>query len=87
MNAVNVTTTAASIASAGNCNFIHIYNNSDTTIYVAYDGAVATVAAGFPLGVGAVLQLNNDGSKSLFTRGVSAIHNGSGNKEVRVQQG
>lgn len=87
MTAVNVTTTAALIVPVGTYDFTHIYNNSDTTIYVAYDGATATVAAGLPIAAGGYLELNNDGSKPIFTRGVSAIHGGSGNKEVRIQQG
>lgn len=87
MTAIDVTTTAQQIVGPGFCNFIHIYNNSDTTIYLSYDGATATVAAGIPLAPEATLQLGNDGSKPIFDRGVSAIHGGTGNKEVRIQKG
>lgn len=87
MTAFNVTTTAQLAVAVGVSDFIHIYNNSDVVIYAAYDGATATVAAGMPIDIGATLQLGNDGSKPIFTRGVSLIHNGVGNKEVRIQQG
>lgn len=87
MIAVNVTTVAATVVNPGFCDFIHIYNNSDVTIYISYDGTAATTAAGMPILAGQTYQLNNDGSKQIFVKGVSAIHASSGSKEIRIQQG
>lgn len=87
MKAVNVTTTAAEIVAPGNRDFVHIYNNSDEVIYLGYDGSpnALTTSNGFPLAVGGILTLNNDGYRNVFHKGVSAIHGGTGNKEVRIQ--
>jgi len=87
MEAANVTTTAQRLVANGPCNFVHIYNNSDVTIYVAYDGANVTVAAGIPIEPGQTLHLDNDGNRQIFIRGVSLIHGGTGNKEIRIQKG
>lgn len=87
MTTVDVATTATTVIAPGNYPFIHIFNNSGdgTVIYVSYDGDDPTVAAGMPILDGTYLQLNNDGVKPLFTRGLKAIHGGSGTKELRVQ--
>lgn len=69
----------------GNRDFIHMYNVSDVVIYISYNGEPATVANSVPLFPGGVLHLNNDGSKQIFTKGVNAIHEGAGEKELRVQ--
>ena len=89
MTAVSVAagSTATQVVSAGHCDFIHIYNNSDTIVYISYDGNVATAAAGIPILAQQTFQLNNDGVKPIYTRGVTAIHSGSGAKELRVQHG
>lgn len=87
MEAVNVTTSAAVVVTNGPCDFIHISNVSDTTVYVSYDGTLVTLAAGIPIAAGGTLHLNNDGQKPIFIRGVSAIHGGSGDKEIRIQKG
>lgn len=87
MRVVAINDTATLVASAGNRDFLHIYNASDTTIYVAYDGETApTVAGGIPIEPTQTLQLNNDGSKPIFTKAVYAIHASSGQqKNVRLQ--
>lgn len=87
MEAVNITTVAQKIVPNGNHAFIHLFNNSDENIYIAYDGATATVAAGVIIYPGQSYALNNDGAKPIFTRGVSALHGGTGNKELRIQLG
>lgn len=87
MRALNITTSETTVAEAGNRDFIHIYNNSDTTIYVKYDGAstAVTTSNGLPIVAGATLMLDNDGGKNIFNKKVTAIHGGSGNKEIRIQ--
>lgn len=87
MKAVNVTTTVAEIVSAGNRDFVHIQNVSDETIYFKYDGSATalTTSNGMPVPPAGFLILNNDGSRNLFNKSISAIHGGTGNKEVRVQ--
>lgn len=86
MTTVNVTTSSTLVAAAGNRDFLHIYNASDVTIYLCYDGTTAaTVAAGIPLAPEEYLNLDNDGSKPIFTKAVYAIHGGSGNKELRLE--
>lgn len=87
MQAINVTTSQTTIAPAGNRDFVHIYNASDTTVYVKYDGdsTAVTPSTGLPIEPGGRLELNNDGYKPIFTKAVVAIHDGSGNKQVLVQ--
>lgn len=87
MKAFNVTTTAQKIANAGNRDFLHVQNVSDTDIYLKYDGTetALTTANGMKLEAGAFLILNNDGMRNLFDKEVWAIHGSSGNKEVRIQ--
>ena len=80
-------TTVAQIAFSMNSAtpFIHLYNVSDSNVYVCYDGSVATVATGVPLPPGGVMMLNNDGNKPIFVSDLSLITDGVGNKEVRIQ--
>jgi len=87
MKAFNVTTTAQQVAAAGNRDFVHLQNVSDTDIYVKYDGSAAalTTTNGLKIIPGGYLILNNDGSRNVFTQAVWAIHGGTGNKEVRIQ--
>lgn len=87
MQAAQVTTTAAEIVPGGNRDFVHIYNLSDTTIYVKYDGdaTALTTSNGMPILPNDVLILANDGNRTVYTRAIWAIHGGSGNKEVRIQ--
>jgi hypothetical protein len=87
MKAVNVTTTAAEIVPAGARNFVHLYNNSDTVIYLSYDGSTVevTTANGMPIVPGAYLLLDNSGPRNIHVRAVRAIHGGAGNKELRIQ--
>jgi TPP-dependent pyruvate/acetoin dehydrogenase alpha subunit len=84
MNAVTIGTGSTLISAANHGrNFIHIYNASDEAIYVAYDGGSAAVGTGIPIAVGDTLMLNNDGSKSCFTRAVYGIC-ATGGKDVHV---
>jgi len=86
MKALNVTTTAAEIVPAGNRDFVHIQNVSDTDIYVKYDGSetALTTANGIKIAVERSLILNNDSARNIFNKAVWAIHGGAGNKEVRI---
>jgi hypothetical protein len=87
MQAIQVQTTVTTIAAAGNRDFLHIQNVSDTDIYLKYDGSSTTLTAsnGVKLAAGEWLILNNDGYRNVFRNLVQAIHGGSGDKEVRVQ--
>jgi hypothetical protein len=85
MKTVNVAATATKIADAGNRRFCHIYNNSDTTIYVKYDGdeTALTTANGVPIAPGEKFGLDNDGINPIFVNEIWGIHGSSGTKEVR----
>ena len=86
MKALNITDAATEIAPAGPRPFLHILNNSDTTIYISYDGDNATVAAGWPVPPNGAFTLENQGPAKLFERRVTGIHAATGaNKEVRIQ--
>lgn len=87
MQAYQVTNAATQVVPPGNIDAIHVYNNSDSIVYLGYDGDAAhvTVAAGMPLAAGAYLLLTNDGTRNLFIKGLWAIHNTTGNKELRIQ--
>lgn len=79
------------VAAAGNRDFLHVFNNSDVTMYLSYDIDVATVAGvslvlkGMPLLPGQVLQLVNDGHRNVFNKPVYAIHEDLADKEIRIQ--
>jgi len=86
MTAVQVQATSTLLAIAGNRDFFHMVNNSDTTIYVCYDGtAAATVAEGLPVAPNQSITLDNTGPKMIYNKAVYAIHGASGDKEVRLQ--
>jgi hypothetical protein len=86
MTPVTVTTADTLVVAPGQCDYIHLYNNSGATIYLNYEGAAADVASGVPLLTGTSIQLNNDGAKQLFVRGVRAIV-AAATAELRVQRG
>ena len=86
MTPVTVTTADTVVVAPGICDFIHLYNNSGATIYLNYEGAAAETTTGVPLLTGTSIQLNNDGARQLFTRGVKAIV-AAATAELRVQQG
>lgn len=80
------------VAAAGNRDFLHVLNNSDTTLYFSYDSDVATALStltvnnGFPIAPGGVLVLSNDGHRNIYNRPVYCVHGDAANdKEVRVQ--
>ena len=87
MKAHQATTTETTIAAAGNRDFVHIFNVSDTTVYVKYDGDsdAVTTALGVPIAAGGALLLENSGVRKTFTDPITCIHGGSGNKELRIQ--
>lgn len=87
MKAHQATTSETTILAAGNYDFVHIMNNSDTTVYVKYDGdsTPVTTALGLPIVAGDTLMLNNVGPRNIFTRAITCIHGSSGNKELRIQ--
>jgi len=85
MQAIQVQTTVTELAPAGNRDFLHIFNNSDVVIYVSWDGTNSTVAGGWPLYPNGGFTLDNTGPRTIFNKRVTAIHGGSGDKEVRIQ--
>lgn len=93
MNAISVAPGASPtlVAAGGNRNFLHIYNNSASTVYLCYDCDTATATStlattnGFPLVAGAAIMLNNDNLRG-FGNPVYAVHaDGSNPKELRIQ--
>lgn len=88
MQAINVATgaTPTQLAPGGNRRFIHVYNNSDTTIYIGYDGDNTTLstANGYPLLPQGTLVLDNQGPVQIYRDAIYAVHGAAGNKEVRV---
>lgn len=86
MQAISVLNTVTEIVAPGNVAFIHIQNFSDENIFICYDGGQSglTIATGIVVRPNAIYELNNDGTKPLFNKGVYAIAENSG-KEVRVQ--
>ena len=86
MTPVTVTTASTVVVAPGICDFIHIYNASAQTVYLNYEGDDAATATGVPLYTLTSIQLNNDGAKQLFTRGVKAIVAAT-TAELRIQRG
>lgn len=75
------------VAAAGNRNYLHIYNNSDTTIYLSYDGSATTVstANGMPLKAGTALLISNDSMPNVYNNAVYAVHGDAAvDKELRL---
>lgn len=90
MKAVNIATgaTPTLISAAGNRDFLHIYNASDTTIYLGYDdnsAANLTTSNGMPIAAGEKAVLDNIGPRIIYNKAIYGIHGSAGNKEVRVQ--
>ncbi len=87
MKAHAVTSSITLLAAAGNRDFLHIYNISDTVVYVSYDGdpTPLTTANGFPIPPNGSLFLNADGHKQMFHHAVYVIHGTTGSKELRIQ--
>jgi hypothetical protein len=92
MRALNVMSTETKICDPGNRDAVHIYNNSDSTIYIGYDGdtnvdgtrKVVTTAIGMPIVAGGLLMLSNDTNRNLAIHAIYAIAFAD-NKEVRIQ--
>jgi hypothetical protein len=86
MKAVTVTNTASKIVSAGNRDFLHLYNNGSEPIYLCYDGDSTnlTTANGLPVPPGGILFLDNDNNRNLQTHDVFAIC-ATGPVDVRCQ--
>lgn len=78
--------TPTKICDGGLRKFAHIYNNSDVTIYIGYDGLASTVttANGYPLLPTGTLVLDNLGSGQVYVDPIYAIHGDVADKEVRV---
>ena len=91
MTQVTVGNTPTKLASAGNREFLAIYNNDSNPIFLCFDGATdaalnvaLTVNNGFPLGAGQWMSLNNDEMKNVNNHDVYAI-SAAGNADVRLQ--
>ncbi len=88
MPSVNVTTAAAVLVPLNySRKGLLIQNLSDTDVFLSPDPAVTAVAgahSGIKLGAGEQLGLTGDAGVAVLSRcAISAIHAGSGNKEVR----
>jgi hypothetical protein len=83
----NATTAVTTVIAAGNYDFIHIKNISDTTIYFSYDGSATTLTTsnGLPVAPDETLVLHNDGTRVIFRHPIKCIHTGVGSKALRVQ--
>lgn len=79
--------TPTQISAGGHYAFAHIYNDSDTTIYIGYDGDAASVDVnkGYPLLPTGLFTLENYGTKELFMSPIYAVHGAGVGKNVRVQ--
>lgn len=89
MQAIQVATgaTPTLLAAAGPRKFLHVFNNSDVTIYIGYDGDTAnplTTLNGYPLLPTGTLVLDNVGPVKIYDAKVEAVHDAAGNKEVRI---
>jgi len=89
MTQVTVTSTPVKLASAGNREFVSVFNNDTTNpIYLGFDGAVEngttlTTANGWPVPPQTSYQLSNDGHRQVHTHEVWAVSAGS--CDVRIQ--
>lgn len=91
MTSINVLSTATIVAPARTRHFIHLQNDSDTDIYLQYDGSpdIVSPVTGFRLAPGAVLCLEErmaDCSPRTFNYAINAVHAGTGSKLLRVQE-
>lgn len=78
--AVGVTSTAVLSANSGRT-YLHLVNDSDTTMYISIDGGAAVASTG--------TRLNASGGSIVFdtfipTTAITAIHGGSGSKSLLV---
>jgi len=86
MQAVSVGTSPVQLAPAGNRDFIHIFNNGASTLYVSYDGDPTTLSAanGIPVPPNSIYTLDNVGVKMIYNKAVWGIA-GTGTLDVRLQ--
>ena len=88
MHAATVTDVASLVVAAGNHEFIHIRNNDETeTIFLKYDGSATTltVANGFPVYAGGMLNLDNVGPRNIFNKAIYAIAGTGKTVGIRIQ--
>lgn len=87
ISAVSVTTSAAQVvASKGSRKWLIIQNVSDVDIFFKFDSSATalTSANGYKLAPGAdVKWAGNTGD---YINAIIAVHDGSGSKEIRVQE-
>lgn len=80
------TATETQVVAEGHRDFLFIYNNSDSTIYLGGKGV--TVNSGYPLVSGGEIQHVKTGADlSLFKHPIYAIHAAGSDKELRVWHG
>ena len=86
MKAVSVANSPTKLVSAGNREFLHIYNNGSQTIFLCYDGDSTTLSTtnGMPVPAGGFLALDNDQIRNIQNHDVYAIC-ASGTVDVRIQ--
>ena len=68
--------------------FIWIQNQSDEAISIKFDGSAGdvTTADGFDLAVGSAIALEDPFGLGIYDVPITAVHGGTGNKEVRVME-
>lgn len=84
----NVTTTDSEIVAANRArNMIVLVNDSDADVYLATDGETAVLNQGIRLNAsGGSAQYGGPGGLPLTTGPIRAIHGGTGNKVMGVQE-
>lgn len=82
------TTPTQVLAAGGWRSYLVVYNNSDTAMFLQFDGDAASGLAsgnGLPLAASGTLSLTSSELGAVSHPGVSACHRGSASKELRVQ--
>ena len=84
----NVTTTDAEVLAANRSrNMVVLVNDSDEAIYLATDGETAVINRGVRLNAsGGSAQYGGPGGLPLTTGAINAIHAGTGNKVLGIQE-
>ena len=85
---VNVTTSDAEVLAARRRrNMVVLVNDSDTDIYLATDGETAVLNRGVRINSGGgSAQYGGPGGLPLTTGAINAIHGGTGNKVLGIQE-
>lgn len=88
INVLNAVTDVAAACDQPNRMAVVLQNDSDADVFLKFDTSTETltVANGFRLGAGAHVILESTPTLSLANNAIQAIHAGSGNKVLRMQE-